>query len=91
VFERGHDFGRLEEGGERRSYMEVVNNPSFRGIRERFAGRRAEPTALVCEKCPTPDIMAYGQIMNRHILLFTLVGLFELLRRILSPRVPAGA
>jgi MoaA/NifB/PqqE/SkfB family radical SAM enzyme len=89
VFEAGHDFGRLEEKGERRRYMDVVNNESFRGIRERFAGRRTEPTALVCEKCPTPDIMTYGQVMNRHVLLFTFVGLVESVRRLLRPPAPA--
>jgi len=85
VFERGHDFGQLEEGGERRSYMHVVNNERFQSIRGRFAGRRSEPTGLVCEKCPTPDIMNYGQIMNRHIALFTLVALLESLRRPFRP------
>ena len=61
--------------------MDVVNNERFVAIRDRFAGRRAEPTGLVCERCPTPAIMDYGRIMNRHIAMFTLVQLVEALRR----------
>jgi MoaA/NifB/PqqE/SkfB family radical SAM enzyme len=87
VFERTHDFGRLEEAGVSRPYMEVINNERFRAVRARFAGRRAEPTGLICETCPTPDIMSYGQIMNRHIAFFTMVSLLESLRRpFRSPR-----
>ncbi len=87
VFEQGNDFGSLEEGT--RSYMDVVNNERFTSIRDRFAGRRPEPTGLVCEQCPTPAIMDYGKIMNRHIALFTLVQLVEGVRRLF--RKPAAA
>ena len=78
VFEKETDFGTLAGGA---SYMDVVNNERFVAIRDRFAGRRAEPTGLVCEHCPTPAIMDYGRIMNRHIAMFTLVQLIEALRR----------
>lgn len=80
VFEKETDFGTLA-GGAR--YMDVVNNEQFVAIRDRFAGRRAEPTHLVCERCPTPAIMDYGRIMNRHIAMFTLVQLAETVRRAL--------
>jgi MoaA/NifB/PqqE/SkfB family radical SAM enzyme len=85
VFEKAHDFGDLELPGDppgAASYMDVVNNPSFVAIRDRFAGRRAEPTGLVCEQCPTPDIMSYGRIMNRHIAFLTFVSLVNTVRRL---------
>lgn len=88
VFEQRNDFGSLEEGTG--SYMDVVNNDRFRAIRDRFAGRRDEPTGLVCEQCPTPSIMEYGRIMNRHIALLTAVQIAEgvraLFRRRAEPR-----
>ncbi len=83
VFERAHDFGRLEAQGP--GYMEIVNGERFVAIRDRFAGRRATPTGLVCEQCPTPALMDYGSIMNRHIFLFTVVSLVESIRRRLWP------
>ncbi len=83
VFEKKDDFGSLAGGA---SYMDVVNNERFTAIRDRFAGRRAEPTGLVCEQCPTPAIMDYGKIMNRHIAMFTLVQLVEGARRLVSRR-----
>lgn len=81
VFERRNDFGTLAGDA---SYMDVVNNERFVAIRDRFAGRRAEPTGLVCEQCPTPAIMDYGRIMNRHIAMFTLVQLAESMRRLVG-------
>lgn len=78
LFEQENDFGTLADGT---PYMEVVDNARYRAIRDRFAGRSAEPTGLVCERCPTPAIMDYGRIMNRHIAYFTLVQLAEGLRR----------
>jgi hypothetical protein len=76
--------------------MDVVNNDHFVSIRDRFAGRRREPTALVCEHCPTPALMDYASIMNRHIAMFTLVSLVESVRRWLrfrdaaSPAAPSA-
>ena len=87
VFEKETDFGTLAGGA---SYMDVVNNERFVAIRDRFAGRRAEPTGLVCERCPTPAIMDYGRIMNRHIAMFTLVQLAEALRRPFRRRARAA-
>jgi MoaA/NifB/PqqE/SkfB family radical SAM enzyme len=81
VYERTNDFGALGEGTPGRTYLEVVNNEKFRSIRDRFAGRADVPTGLVCETCPVPAIMDYGRILNRQILMFTLVELAELLRR----------
>lgn len=79
VFEQANDFGRLEPGTT--GYMDVINNERFVAIRDRFAGRRSEPTGLVCEQCPTPAIMDYATIMNRHVAMFTLVSLVESLKR----------
>lgn len=83
VFEKETDFGTLASGA---SYMDVVNGEPFVAIRDRFAGRRSEPTGLVCERCPTPAIMDYGRIMNRHIAMFTLVQLAEAALRPLRRR-----
>jgi MoaA/NifB/PqqE/SkfB family radical SAM enzyme len=79
VFGKGDDFGSLE--APRTSYMELVNNTQFRTIRDRFAGRRAESTGLVCERCPTPSLMDYGRIVNRQIMLLTAAGTIEGIRR----------
>ncbi len=81
VYERAHDFGSLAGGPDGRAYMEVVNNGKFRSIRDRFAGRPGVPTGLVCETCPVPAIMDYGRILNRQVLMFTLVEIAEFLRR----------
>lgn len=78
VFEKRNDFGTLGNG---LGYMDAVNSPRFRAIRDRFARRSAEPTGLVCEQCPTPTIMDYGRIMNRHIAFLTVVQLAEAVRR----------
>lgn len=75
VFEEDNDFGSLEDGSG--SYMELVNNEPFTAIRDRFAGRRAESTDLVCEECPTPAIMDYGKVMNRQIAFLTIVQIAE--------------
>ncbi len=83
VFEKGNDFGSLAGGS---SYMAVVNNERFTAIRDRFAGRRIEPTGLVCERCPTPSLMTYGRIMNRHIAMLILVQIAESVRRLLAGR-----
>jgi len=81
VFEKANDFGSVAGGA---SYMDVVNNERFVAIRDRFAGRRAEPTGLVCEQCPTPVIMDYGKLLNRNILMLTLVQLAEAARRVFA-------
>lgn len=83
VFEKATDFGSLADG---ESYMAVVNNERFTAIRERFAGRRTEPTGLVCEHCPTPSLMTYGRIMNRHIAMLLLVQIVEGVRSLLTLR-----
>lgn len=83
VFEKQHDFGTVGDG---KSYMEVVNNDAFRSVRDRFAGRTKHPVPLVCEKCPTPDIMDYHVRLNRQIVLFTAVSLVERFRRLITRR-----
>lgn len=85
TYEKRDDFGALGRHGEQ-AYMDVVNNAAFRSVRERFAGRRKEPVALICEKCPTPEIMDYHKFLNRQVLLFTLVGLTEAARRMFGGR-----
>lgn len=92
VFKKAHDFGSLEEAGDPPTsvpYMNVLNNPSFVAIRDRFAGRSDEPTGLVCEECPTPDLMSYGEIMNRQVAFLTLVSIVESVRRFGRPAAAA--
>lgn len=88
VFKKADDFGSLEEPGDPPAavpYMNVVNNPSFVSIRDRFAGRSNEPTGLVCEECPTPDLMSYGGIINRQVAFLTMVSFIERIRRFGRP------
>jgi len=92
VFKKEHDFGSLEEAGDPPTavpYMKVLNNSNFVGIRDRFAGRNNEPTGLVCEECPTPDLMSYGEIMNRQVAFLTLVSVVESIRRFGRPAAAA--
>jgi MoaA/NifB/PqqE/SkfB family radical SAM enzyme len=80
AFETRDDFGSVgKDGGA--AYMDVVNNSAFRAVRERFAGRGKDPVALICEKCPTPEIMNYHRFLNRQVALFTLVAVFEKVTR----------
>jgi len=74
VYGMQNDFGVLDGS---QSYMELVNGPRFRAIRDRFAGRRSDSTGLVCERCPTPSIMNYGSILNRQIALLTVAALWR--------------
>ncbi len=86
TFEKRDDFGAIGKDGAGSSYMSVVNNASFRAVRDRFAGRRTEPVSLVCETCPTPSIMDYHTWVNRQIVLFTAVNVLERLRGIANRR-----
>lgn len=81
VFEKQHDFGKLGVGT---SFMDVFNNEAFQSVRDRFAGRRKDPIDLVCEKCPTPEIMDYHVFLNRQILLFTFVSIVERVRKLMG-------
>jgi MoaA/NifB/PqqE/SkfB family radical SAM enzyme len=76
VFKKQDDFGSLGSDG-KTDYMEVVNNAAFRSVRDRFAGRRKQPTGLICERCPTPLIMDYHKALNRQIAFYSLVALVE--------------
>jgi MoaA/NifB/PqqE/SkfB family radical SAM enzyme len=81
TFDQKDDFGSLGKSGQH-SYMEVINNEAFRSVRDRFAGRRKEPVALICENCPTPDIMDYHQALNRQIVLLSFASLLRMGRRL---------
>ena len=78
VFEKKHDFGTLSAAGSR--YMDVVNNASFRAVRDSFAGRTTEPSGLVCESCPTPFLMDYHSHLNRQIAGYSLATALDLVR-----------
>lgn len=81
TFAKRDDFGTLGLQGEKASYMEVVNNPTFKAVRGRFAGRRG-PVESICEKCPTPMIMDYNHFLNRQVILVTFVAAINSLKRL---------
>lgn len=81
TFEKRDDFGTIGKNGEH-SYMGVVNNPTYRAVRDRFAGRRKEPVDSVCEHCPTPTIMDYHRFINRQVILFTIGSLLAAVSRL---------
>jgi MoaA/NifB/PqqE/SkfB family radical SAM enzyme len=71
LYEKQDDFGIIGTGSDEQGFMATFNNENFVAIRDRFAGRRDEPTGLVCETCPTPDIMDYARMVNRDIAVLT--------------------
>ena len=79
VFEKDYDFGKLAD--DRASYMSVINNDTYRAVRDQFAGRRTATTSTICERCPTPAMMPYARYANRQIVAYTLVSLCERVRR----------
>lgn len=81
LYQKQDDFGSLGKSGER-SYMDLLNDEAYTAIRDRFAGRRSEPTALVCERCPTPSIQNLHTYLNRQIVLFTLSALLRLVSQV---------
>lgn len=81
LYAKAEDFGTLGAAGEH-PYMGVWNNSAYRAVRERFAGRRSDPTGLVCEHCPTPSIQNLQRHLNRQIVLFTVAGLMGAVRRL---------
>lgn len=78
VFEKRDDFGQLSGAGG--DYMSVVNNDSYRAVRDSFAGRESKADGLVCLKCPTPFLMDYHSHLNRQILLYSSASLLDALR-----------
>jgi MoaA/NifB/PqqE/SkfB family radical SAM enzyme len=80
LFGKKNDFASFtgKEGG---SYMEGVNNEKYATVRNRFAGRIEDPIDLVCENCPTPEIMNLGYNMNRIVAVLTAVQLLETIKR----------
>jgi MoaA/NifB/PqqE/SkfB family radical SAM enzyme len=78
VFEKRDDFGRLSGNGN--DYMSIVNNASFRAVRDNFAGRASEAEGLVCLKCPTPFLMDYHTHLNRQILLYSATSVLDAMR-----------
>jgi len=83
TFEKRDDFGTLGKDG-RLAYQDVINNEAFRAVRERFAGRRADPVAQVCENCPTQVIMDYHQFLNKRVLIFTAAALAQTVGRLFA-------
>ena len=92
MFEKKDDFGKIS-GSEDGRYMNVVNNSKFVAIRNHFSGRSPQPTGLVCDECPAPNIMNYAKALNRSILMVTMARLLYwagrpfrfLLRRDMNP------
>jgi len=74
TYETKDDFASLADG---HSYMEAVNNEAFRSIRDRFAGRREEPTDMICEECDMDHMFDYSKSVNRKIAASVLKPLIE--------------
>jgi len=83
LFSKKDDFASFtgKDGG---GYMAVVNNEKYRTVRDRFAGRINQPVDLVCEHCPTPEIMDYGKYSNGMIRILTIVQCFEAIKRFIT-------
>jgi MoaA/NifB/PqqE/SkfB family radical SAM enzyme len=84
LYEKQDDFGHTGSGASEQGFMETYNNENFVAIRERFAGKRDEPTGLVCETCPTPDIMDYARQVNRDVALLFGVQLVNSMLRLVG-------
>ena len=78
LFEQRDDFGRLS--GTTGEYMQIVNNGSFRAVRDSFAGRGAGASGLVCDHCPTPFLMSYHTHLNRQIAQYLLASTVDAIR-----------
>lgn len=80
AYKKDDDFGRLDDDGS--SYMSVVNNEKYRGIRANFSGAESKSMGTICEKCPAPDIMAYARDVNKAILILTVLQLVGWVRNL---------
>ena len=77
VYKIKDDFGTIGPRGEH-SYMQVINNEKYEAIRRFYAqGKKEGAGGLVCEKCPLPEIMTMGKILNKTIFVFTVLQLFR--------------
>ena len=88
MFYKKDDFGKISDSEDGR-YMNIVNNSKFVAIRNHFSGRYQQPTGLVCDDCPAPNIMDYAKTLNRWVAYITLIPFvrgFARLFRILRPR-----
>lgn len=74
MFNKKDDFGKIAVSDDGR-YMNVVNNSKFVAIRNHFSGRSPQPTGLVCDDCPAPNIMNYAKALNRSIALITVAAI----------------
>ncbi len=84
LFSSENDFGTFD-GKEENSYMNVLNNENYTGIRAKFNGERNETTNLVCEECPASIIMPYGYGVNRDIVGMTTVQFYKFFKNLFSP------
>ena len=80
LFKKEDDFGSIAANAGQ-PYMAVLNNQRYTSVRDSFAGRRAEPTDLVCEKCPAPELMDYAKGVNKDIALATMIHAMEAVQR----------
>jgi MoaA/NifB/PqqE/SkfB family radical SAM enzyme len=85
LFGKADDFASYtgKDGG---SYMAGINSEKYQMIRNRFAGHIDHAVDLVCENCPTPEIMNVGKTVNQLISVLTAIQFIEGIKRIvLSP------
>ena len=85
AYKKDDDFGRLDDDGS--SYMSVVNNEKYRGIRAKFSGAESKSTGSICEKCPAPDIMRYAKGVNKDILIITVLQIAGSVRNLFKNNV----
>jgi radical SAM protein with 4Fe4S-binding SPASM domain len=78
AFKKEDDFGNLDDDGS--SYMSVVNNEKYRGIRAKFAGKESKSPESICDKCPATNIMPYAKDVNKAILIVTVLQILGLFR-----------
>src|SRR6185295_19789889 len=85
LFGKNNDFASFtgKEGG---SYMAGVNSEKYQTVRNRFAGHIDHAVDIICENCPTPEIMNLGKSVNQLISVLTAVQFMEGIKRlVLSP------
>jgi MoaA/NifB/PqqE/SkfB family radical SAM enzyme len=80
TFSKKDDFASIDYAAGSH-YMKAINSERFVAVRERFAGKREDPVDLVCENCPTPEIMNYSNFVNKMIVFRTAADFLEKFRR----------
>ncbi|HEY7160710.1 MAG TPA: radical SAM protein, partial [Acidobacteriota bacterium] len=81
LFGTNNDFASYT-GKNEGTYMAGVNSEKYQTVRNRFAGRTNQPVDLVCENCPTPEIVDVGKSVNQLISVLTAVQFLESIKQL---------